>query len=171
MEWAYYHALERDCATPHDGVSLRAMLDTVREDGQPLEGVWPYISSMFTDTATYAPPLTSKPIYRRDNTSVKATTDHIIAYLNQDRPILFTMSISRTFFFVPPTGVVAANEPVEPHRVHALVAVGHGHFASERFVLIRNSWGQGWALNGHAWLSFAYIQPRLIASVALTKEP
>ena len=170
VEWAYYHALERDRAKPHDGVTLRAMLDTVREDGQPIESAWPYINSNFPNTATYAPPPTTMPIYRRDSITVKATTDDIIAYLNQDRPVLSIMSISHSFFYVSSTGVVAANEPVEHHRLHALVAVGHGHSATERFVLIRNSWGEGWALNGYAWLAIPYIQPRLIASAVLTKE-
>ena len=171
VEWAYHYALKRDRAQPHDGVSLRAMLATLREDGQPLDAVWPYIASMFTDNARYSPPPTSEPIYRRNNARITATTDDVIMHLDQDRPTLFTMSISRSFFFAPPTGLVAINEPIEHDRVHALVAVGHGHTRTERFVLARNSWGPGWALDGHAWLGVSYLQPRLLAAAVLTGEP
>ena len=171
VEWAYFHALKRDGTQPHVGVSLRTMLATLREDGQPIEAVWPYIASTFSDLNTYVPPPTSDPLYHRNSITVNPTTDQIIMQLTQDRPVLFTMSISRSFFFAPADGIVTGKDPLEPHRVHALIAVGHGHVGTDRFVLTRNSWGEGWALDGHAWLGVDYMQPRLLAAATLTEEP
>ena len=170
VEWAYYHALQRDNARPHDGVRLGTMLATLREDGQPVEAVWPYIASCFTDIAGYCPPPTSNSSYRRDSTLLKASINEIVAHLNRDRPVLFTMSISRGFFCAPANGVVAVSEPLEPKRVHAVVAVGYGHADTDQFIIVRNSWGQGWGLNGHAWLSVDYLEPRLLGAATMGGE-
>lgn len=170
VEWAYFHALKRDGTKPHEGVSLSTMLATLRSDGQPVESAWPYIATMFTDLSAYAPPRSTPPLFRRESAPARATIDGLIAELDQDRPVLFTMSLSRSFFFAQADGVVSASEPLEPQRVHALVAVGHGLLGGDRFILIRNSWGQGWALDGHAWLDVAYLQPRLLVAATMAGE-
>lgn len=170
VEWAYYHALKREGAQPHEGVSIQAMLDTLREDGQPTEPTWPYITSIVFDMADYRPPMTGNPIYRRDSVSIPPIIDEIVKLLDQGQPVLFTMSISNSFFNVPENGIITVNEPIEPHRVHALVAVGLGHAEANRFVLVRNSWGVEWAQNGHVWLDFDYLEPRLLTVAALTGE-
>jgi hypothetical protein len=170
VEWAYYHALQRDGTQPHEGVTLSTMLETLRGNGQPIEAVWPYIASLFTDFSRYAPPPCGEPVYRRDSAPMPATIDDIVDELNQDKPVLFTMSLSRSFFFAAPDGIVSVNEPLEPKRVHALVAVGQGLRGTDRFVLVRNSWGEAWAMGGHAWLDAAYLKPRLLVAATMTGE-
>jgi hypothetical protein len=170
VEWAYYHALQREGQQPHVGVHLSTMLETLRGDGQPIETAWPYIASFFTDFSTYAPPSCGDPIYRRDSAPNLATVDGIVGKIDQDKPVLFTMSISRSFFFAASDGVVSVNEPLEPKRVHALVAVGHGRRSSDRFILVRNSWGEAWAMAGHAWLNAEYLKPRLLVAATMTGE-
>jgi hypothetical protein len=170
VEWIYYHALQREGEPPHKGVHLATMLETLRSDGQPIETAWPYIASFFTDFSNYAPPCCGDPVYRRDSTPRPATVDEIVGQVDQDTPVLFTMSVSHSFFFVAPDGIVSANEPLEPKRVHALVAVGHGVRGVDRFILVRNSWGEGWAMGGHAWLDAAYLKPRLLVAATMTGE-
>lgn len=170
VEWAHYHALKREGAQPHEGVSLEAMLATLRDDGQPIETAWPYITSIAVDMVNYRPPPTSSPIYRRDSTSIPRSVDEIVKQLDLGQPVLFTMSISNSFFNVPEDGVITATEPIELRRVHALVAVGHGHAEANRFLLVRNSWGDQWALNGYVWLDFTYLEPRLLTAAILTGE-
>src|ERR1700724_2612499 len=55
-EYAFYHAQRRAARTPHVGATLPAMLDAVREDGQPVEAGWPYLVTVPTDWKPAASP-------------------------------------------------------------------------------------------------------------------
>ena len=170
VEWAYYHALKRDGAQPHQGVHFATMLATLQGDGQPIEVCWPYIAELFTDFANWKPPACAEPIFRRKSETASAKVPNIIERLDRDEPVLFTMSISPAFYRPDLSGIVASSEPPMPKRVHALVAVGHGEQGTDRFVLVRNSWGAAWGLNGHAWIDIAYLAPRLLAAATMSGE-
>jgi hypothetical protein len=169
VEWAYYHALKRDRTAPHAGATMASMLAGIEVDGQPIEVEWPYITELFTDMAVWTPP-NAKPLYRRDSASRMATVEGLIERLDADEPVLFTMSISQSFYLPEPNGLVAASEPIEPKRVHAVIAVGHGKHAGDTVILVRNSWGEAWGLKGHAWLTPVYLAPRLLAAATMNGD-
>ena len=171
VEWAYYHALKRDGVQPHQGVHLSTMLATLRGNGQPVEACWPYIAELFTELAGWQPPSSANSIFRRESETAPATVSGIVDRLDQDRPVLFTMSISPAFYRPNSAGVVTSGEALMPERVHALVAVGHGARGTDRFILVRNSWGTAWGLDGHAWVDTAYLAPRLLAAATMAGEP
>jgi hypothetical protein len=166
VEWAYYHALKRDGTKPHVGATMTSMLAGIKADGQPDEAGWPYIAKFFTDMGAWTPP-NAKPLYRSDNTQCSATPEKIIERLTAGEPVLFTMSISWSFYNPKPNGVIAGLEPLEPNRLHAVIAVGHGRHAGEPVILVRNSWGEGWGLNGYGWLARSYLLPRLLLAATL----
>jgi hypothetical protein len=169
VEWAYYYRLKQDRSVPHKGATMGGMLAALRLDGQPEEEAWPYIAELFSDITAWVPPK-ANPVFRRDSTPQAATVESIIERLDADEPVLFTVSISPAFFRPDTDGVVASGEPVQPKRVHALVAVGHGHRGADRFVLVRNSWGAAWGLNGHAWIAVGYLKPRLLRAATMAGD-
>jgi C1A family cysteine protease len=169
-EWAYYHALKRDGGRPDEGATLRAMVATIKSDGQPVEDEWPYIKAPITDIKSWKPPKPARQLFFRDHATCTVTVQKVIDQLNAGCPVLITMTLSDAFFRPAADGSIDRNEPPDPKRRHAVVAVGHGERGSDRFVLIRNSWGEAWGLKGHAWIAVDYLTPRLTGAAIMTTE-
>ncbi len=168
-EWAYYHALQREGGAPDDGVTLGSMLATIQLDGQPIESAWPYITCDITDVATWNPPAHGKPLYKRNYGLCASSLSAIMGELDAQHPVVLAMYISLAFY-VPQNGIIESAEPVTHDIGHAVIAVGHGTRANASFVLVRNSWGDQWGTSGCAWVSAAYLAPRLIGAATLTTE-
>ena len=47
---------------------------------------------------------------------------------------------------------------------HAVLGVGTGVIDTTRVMLVRNSWGPDWGLQGHAWVSEDYLVKTLICA-------
>jgi C1A family cysteine protease len=170
-EWAYYHALKRDGGLPEDGVTLDAMLATIKTNGQPVEADWPYIKAPITDLKSWKPPAPVKQLFFRNHSTCSLIVQNIIERLDANTPVLITMTLSDAFYRPEANGIVERDEPIDPNRHHAVVAVGHGKRRADPFVLIRNSWGDAWGLNGHAWIAVRYLTPRLTGAAIMTTEP
>ena len=169
-EWAYYHAVKREGGLPHQGATLNAMLATIKSDGQPVEEEWPYSNAPISDVASWAPPAPARQLFFRDHGLCTLTVNDVIDQLNAGSPVLITMTLSNAFFRPATDGTIERIEPLDPKLRHAVVAVGHGERVSTNFVLVRNSWGESWGNEGHAWISVDYLTPRLTGAAIMTKE-
>ena len=169
-EFAFYQAQRRAGRSPTRGASLDYMLTALKEDGQPVEAGWPYLASLPTKLDEYGPPA-GLTVYRRAGEPRAGEFDEIAKTLDAGEPALLIMMLSDAFYMPNDQGVVIAplGEDPDPLRRHAVVAVAHGMLGAERAILVRNSWGAGWGMAGHAWLPKSYLAPRL-THVALLKE-
>jgi hypothetical protein len=167
-EYAYYHALRHDGGRPDEGTTLEGMMTAIEKDGQPHEDGWPYLSELPDDLTQWRPPTDVGQLFWR--ASEKKPITDLYALLDGGTPAIVAMSISDAFYTPDHAGVIDSDEPPDPVRLHAVIAVGYGTDGSERLVLVRNSWGKFWGLDGYAWLAESYLIPRLIALASMKES-
>jgi hypothetical protein len=171
-EFAFYHAQRRGLRKPSTGATLPHMLDALRLDGQPIEQGWPYAPVTPADDKAWAPPANPGPLFGRHGASSPASFDAVCAALDKGTPAMMLMSLSNSFYTPDAEGVVSpppGELPLASVR-HAVIAVAHGTVDGVHAVLVRNSWGAGWGLQGHAWLTTDFIKPRLFGLAVLGAE-
>ena len=166
-EYAFHMGVRRQRTVPAGGVYLHHMLDVLEQDGQPAEVAWPYLDVLPTDLSRWTPPADVGRLFHARGGRGTADVAAVRAALDGGQPAVLITSVSDAFYFVGPDGVVDSDEPVDDARVHALVAVGHGTSGSDSFTLVRNSWGEGWGMAGHAWMSDRYLNPRLMETATV----
>lgn len=171
-EYAFYHAQKRTGRPPTIGVFLDDMLATLRDQGQPIENDWPYLAKLPTDLTHYSPPSPIGRLYGRNGQQPIHSVDHICGALDDGVPAIVLSVLTRTFFNPPNSGIIdhVDGDDVFPIPRHAMVAVGHGQVRQGRVVLIRNSWGSCWGLNGYGWVTEAFLTRHIYGLALLTDE-
>lgn len=169
VELLFFRATKRVPGWKADeGVPLRTALAALRLDGQCIEEGWPYLKKLPTNLAEWIPPVTLPQQHRRDSTSAAATVDFVVNALEGGNPAVVTMLLGQRFY-APVDGLITEGAEDADTAYHAVIAVGHGKFKSERVILVRNSWSAGWGQNGHAWVTETYIKPRVHAVALVSK--
>ena len=167
VEYLYYKAVQHEGVGPDDGSCFPSTLKVLDRIGQPKEAEWPYAPHGPVDASTWVPPHISGTLYRNGSWLNGSGVGEVVSELTARRPVLIGMSISNAFLQPNEHGVVDRPEPLDPARLHAVVAVGHGYLRHSTYVLVRNSWGAEWGQHGHAWLSGGYLGPRLMVAAVL----
>lgn len=163
-EYLFFHAKRREATPPTTGASVSSMRKAAHEDGQPLESECPYLATLPHD---WKPPTSVSGIYRRASELVGTGFDEAWGIASQGEPAVIVMKLSDAFYLPTPEGVVDSAEPPDPNRRHAVIAAAAGERAGSRFILVRNSWGMGWGVGGHAWISETYLSSRIICLIAM----
>lgn len=168
-EFAFYQAQQRGKRPPSAGATLAHMLDALRFDGQPHETGWPYLSATPTDIASWLPPKSPGDLFGRDGHEGPASFAAACTHLAAGRPVMLLMSLSASFFSPTAAGVVVPSPGEAPQASlrHAVIGVACGQVDGEEAILVRNSWGPGWGADGHAWVTKAFVTPRLFALAIL----
>ena len=161
VEHLYFHAVNRTPGgDPHSGVTLTATLEGLRHDGQCSEVGWPYMDALPGNLKLWTPPATATPVFRRGTTPIGRAIDELIATVDAGKPVVVALLLGARFYR-PLSGIVEPGPGDTDTDYHAVLAVGHGRDGTRRYILVRNSWGSGWGMAGHAWIAVKYLEPRL----------
>jgi hypothetical protein len=160
VEHLYYHAAQRmPNKTGALGLTFESTDNALVTDGQPPESDWQYQA---TDPNPWLPPPVSRLWYGQLTIVYGQSAAGVLAGLRANRPIVLGLKLTSEWL-----AVRDVREPIRGTGAglsgHAVLAVGFGeHQAAGPVLLIRNSWGEGWGLQGHAWIEQSYLADKLI---------
>lgn len=161
-EYLFYQGIRRMTSPdPQAGLTTGAVSAALISDGQPLEVVWPYRPAL---PEPWSPPEALGQIWKGEIRFRKETAKEVARILGTDMPLVLGLSLTTAFFNPDANGRLSVHQgdADTPHR-HAVVGVGAARSPDgEDHVLVRNSWGANWGLNGHAWISVRYLEKRLL---------
>lgn len=171
-EFAFYHAQKRTGRPPTKGAFLEDMLAALREEGQPVETGWPYLTHLPADLSLYCPPTSVGKCYGRHGEQPTRGIDRICAALDDGSPVIVLSALTQSYFSPPSTGVIdhIDGDAIYPAPRHAMIAVGYGNASGARVVLVRNSWGPTWGQGGYCWLTEGFLSKHMFASAILRDE-
>lgn len=171
VEYLYFQAQVHAGRSADAGCTPLAVIAALQSVGQPVESDWPYLAEVPDSVINWRPPDVSRR-YRRAADFCEASLPAIVGSLGTDRPPVLIIGVTAAFYTPDGGGIVHhANDGAFASVVnHAVVAVGYGTFQDEQAVLVRNSWGRGWGLDGHAWLTGGYLRSCLLGVLLLKEE-
>lgn len=157
------------------GATLRDTMKALVLFGVPPEEHWAYAPDDFNlepEAFQYAlaQNYQAEVYYRLDasGTSPQELLHCVKVHLAHEIPVMFGLSIYSAMYDVGQDGLIPRPSPTEPPAgEHAIVAVGYDdrieipHPVNETTttgaLLIRNSWGTDWGMEGYGWLPYDYV--------------
>lgn len=148
---------------PYDGLTLDEGLTAVESPGQPLDAHCPYLAD--EPSIPFGPMAAHSPMHTNKFTQKPLDAAAVWTTVEGRAPVGIGIMLTLEFLR-PNNGIVAASISVLPNSGHAVLVVGTGvsDSSKERHFLIRNSWGAGWGLGGHAWIPKQYLDAHLICA-------
>lgn len=163
--YLFHCASRRDDRPLDDGVTLPTILHALREDGQPCEERCQYPSQADADLSTWRPPTELGQLYKCVGQQTAHSFDGLISHIDAQTTPIILLDLTMSFFKATDSAVIDLDPPGTPTvgARHAVIGVAHGVNGDGRCVLVRNSWGAAWGVNGHAWLTEAYIRKQMFS--------
>ena len=160
----YLHYFASDGTLPHAGVRVSAVLDALRERGQPTEEDCPY--HLEEPCQDWHPP-EGLVVHRRESAVLPTLGNEVEMSLTTGCAPVLGITLPDSFHAPVPPWLISPEGAIV--GFHAVLAVGMAAQDGERRFLIRNSWGSDWAQGGHAWLDESFLD-RHLRNVLVLKE-
>jgi C1A family cysteine protease len=149
------------------GASIRDGMKSLNTYGVCSEEDWCYNEKELTTKPSdlaYTNALKHKAInYKRINPNIFEFKNA----LSQHYPVVFGFNVPSSFegIVIQKTGFMEIPKLFERNiGGHAVVACGYDdtlvHNGNTGFLLVRNSWGENWGLNGYFWMPYAFLSSK-----------
>jgi C1A family cysteine protease len=146
------------------GATLRDTAKEMAKFGVPPETDWPYNEDKYdveppAKAGVNAKKFVSTNYYLCDGSTPAATINNIkTAVALVGLPVMFGTTVYEQIMDVGQNGMIA--------QPGGKVAGGHamdimGYDNDRQAFLIKNSWGEGWGMNGYGWLPYSYFTKEL----------
>lgn len=152
---------------PGRGFQVYEVLAAVALPGQPFEHEYPY-----QPQASEAPLTAPTGDFALHTSHVSCFPDmqcnEIRALALAGRAVGIVIQMTQSVY-APKFGLIDFHPFVIPDEYHALIVVGVGSHSDtgEPYLLLRNSWGTSWGIDGHAWISALHLNLLLHESFLL----
>jgi C1A family cysteine protease len=146
-----------------DGTYIHNVMDSLTKMGVCLESTWPYDTSK-----VFAQP--NQIAYKQGDDNTFNNYYQIISYDNDrlgdiesairaNHPVIFGTQVGQELMDYTGDPNKVFNFPKVSKGGHAMLITGvRTNTQGKKEFYIRNSWGIGWGINGHAWFSSDYIE-------------
>jgi C1A family cysteine protease len=162
----YYNERSIEGTVSQDaGAQIRDGIKSVASQGACSEDLWPYDITKFADQPPADTYTNASKHLVTSYQSVAQDAQQIKGCLASGYPVVFGFTVYSDFESqqVASTGVV--NMPTSSETVvggHAVLCVGYDDSTSQ--FIVRNSWGNGWGLNGYFLFPYQYLLSSSLAS-------
>lgn len=156
----YYNEREEEGTVDSDaGAVIRDGIKSLNTIGACLETDWPYIISKFQEKPPPGAYDEAKLHRGLKYQAVNPTSIDVMTALTDGYPVVFGFTVYESFESgeVAQTGIMPIPKTSEREMGgHAVLAVGFDQ--NTQRLLVRNSWGQFWGMNGYFTMPFACIE-------------
>jgi C1A family cysteine protease len=160
----YYNERKMEDSIESDaGAEIRDGIKSVADVGACNESLWWYNVSKFKVEPSSVAYANAKKYKALKYMRVDQTLEQMKGCLAEGYPIILGITVYDSFMsdqvamsgYVP---IPRANESAQGG--HAILVVGYDD--SKECFMFRNSWGEGWGLDGNAWIPYTYLtNPRV----------
>jgi hypothetical protein len=113
-------------------------------------------------------PTSGLQLFRRDSDLKPAAIQGVFDAIRAGSTPVVGLKLPESFFRPAAPWVIRSAGKI--HGGHAVVGAGIGRYQGNAILLIRNSWGLGWADRGYAWLDEALLRKHLVGVIHLTGD-
>lgn len=171
----YWSAREETASTNTDsGASLYDVIKGATKKGICLEDSMPYSSEIFTLAPTEAATKEALDCLIIEAKTVNPKLRDIKSALSDGYPVIVAAKIFDSFSdtrsgFVrhPSSKELATGTRTDGHGNHAMVVCGFSD--KERVLIVRNSWGKDFGVNGYCYIPYSYAQQYFLQACIITK--
>lgn len=155
----YYNERDAEGTVNIDaGAFIRDGMKSIAKQGVCEEALWPYDIQLFSHEPSEEAYVNAEKHQAIFYSAVNQSIQDIQIALADEFPVIFGFTVYESFESkeVAKTGIMPM--PKRGERIvggHAVLAVGYNQNC--QIFLCRNSWSQGWGVEGYFWMPFSYL--------------